>query len=372
MRRIGLLAAALLALALPARAYIEALTSLKGVIQESDVIARGTVDAVSVEKKVVLLRVGKTIKGKSSYERIKIDLGAGEGWHPEAAIRHLPPGSPVAIFYHKAENSDKAAVALVHVNRFFLSLQGGDEVWRFSKIELAMNRVFHGTSEELGDLVFKILSGRAKAPGPNSQLKPWTRAILESLPLPPKEGEKWPEFDSAKAFKLERTFAPDPEGFLQYWLLAGPVPQEAERKWPEGAPKEGDPFQGSSWKAHQSAESSVDLAAFAAEAGRDAAKSSFFGVTYLFCDGDLPDLRLAAGSDEGSTWRLNGEEILRIEEAGAAARDPAPSGPVTLRKGRNVLMMAVANKANPASARARFLDKEGKPVRAFVTDSSPR
>jgi hypothetical protein len=359
-------------LALPALGYIEALSSLKGVIQESDVIARGTVDAVSVEKKAMILRVGKVIKGKCVYERIKIDLSAGEKWHPEAALRHAVKGSPVDIFYHKVENSDKAAIALIYVNRFFMTVQGDDEFWRFSKIELAMNRVFHGTSEELGDLVFKVLSGRIRAPGPKTQLRPYTKEILDSLPPPPLAGEKWAEFDSEKAFTLEKTFAPDPEGFLQYWLLAGPFPAELEMRWPEGTPKEGEAFYQIPWKAHQAVEFSVDLAAFASESGKDAAKSVFAGATYLFCEQDLPDVVLAVGSDEGSRWMLNGQPVAKVESPKAFAKDLARSAPLALKKGRNVLIMMVDNKANPCQMCARFLDKEGKPVRAIVNDSSPR
>src|SRR5437868_11559693 len=62
------------AFALPALAYIEAMKELKGLFMESEVIARGVVDAVSTEKKVVILKMSKNIKGKCVYERIKIDL----------------------------------------------------------------------------------------------------------------------------------------------------------------------------------------------------------------------------------------------------------------------------------------------------------
>ena len=57
INRRALVLVPLLAFGLPALAYIEALTSFKGVLQESDVIARGVIDAVSLEKKVVILRV---------------------------------------------------------------------------------------------------------------------------------------------------------------------------------------------------------------------------------------------------------------------------------------------------------------------------
>jgi hypothetical protein len=195
--RLVLLAA--LASALPALAYIEgALTTLTGVIKESDVVVRGTIDAVSIEKKLLILKVGKPVKGKTVYEKIRLDLGAGESWHPEAALRHAVAGTPVAIFYKKAEGSDQAALALIYLNRFFLMARGEESVWRFSKIETGMNKVWLGTPAELADLVGKIHAGRAKAPEPAAQLKPWTKEALDALPPPPKEGEPWPPFESSK------------------------------------------------------------------------------------------------------------------------------------------------------------------------------
>lgn len=362
----------LLLLALPASGYIEALTSFKGVLQESDVIARGVIDAVSLEKKAIILRPTKNLKGKCGYEKIKIDLGAGEGWHPEAVLRHCTVGAPVTIFYHKAENSEKAAIALIYNNRFFMSVLGGDEFWRFAKVELAMNRVYHGTAEELNDAVLKMLSGRTKPPAPNAQLRPWTKETLAALAPPPKEGEKWAEFDAAKAFKLEKTLAPDPEGFLQYWLVAGPLAPEPARMAPNGTPKDGDKYYDASWKAHQAGEYFVDLAAFASDLGRDAAKSEFLGFTYLFCEQETAELVLAVGSDEKSHWRLNGDVVADVEKSQTLARDLVRSKPVTLHKGQNLLWFSLENKANPAAVCARFLDKDGKPFRNFVNDSSPR
>ena len=121
--RPAFLLAALLALAVPALAYIEALSSFKGVYKESDVIARGVIDAVSLEKKVVIIKVQKDIKGKCSYEKIKIDLNSGLDWHPDAVLRHATVGSAVSVFYQKAKDSDKAGLALIYLNRFFLTAQ---------------------------------------------------------------------------------------------------------------------------------------------------------------------------------------------------------------------------------------------------------
>ena len=200
--RIRILAVlAAVALATPALAYIEALKSLKGLYAETDVIAKGTIDAVSAEKKVMIVKVGKTLKGKTTYERIKINLGAADGWHGDAAVRHAVVGAPVAVFYHKAENSDKAGIGMIYVNRFFLTVQPDDEMWRLMRIELAMNKVFAGTVDELVELSTKVLSGRAKPPAANDDYKPYTKELLDALPLPPKEGEKWADFDAGKAFR---------------------------------------------------------------------------------------------------------------------------------------------------------------------------
>jgi len=202
--RPAFLLAALLALAVPALAYIEgALTSFKGVYKESDVIVRGVIDAVSLEKKVVIIKVQKDIKGKCSYEKIKIDLNSGPEWHPDAVLRHATVGTAVSVFYQKAKDSDKAALALIYLNRFFMTAQPEEVMWRLGKIELAMSKVYHGTSEELIDLVSKLHQGKVKAPEASATLKAYTRDILDALPPPPKEGEKWAEFDAEKALKAQ-------------------------------------------------------------------------------------------------------------------------------------------------------------------------
>ena len=201
--RRAILVASAFAIALPAMAYIEALNSLKGVFAESDVIARGVVDAVSAEKKVVILKVARNIKGKCAYEKIRIDLNAGPDWHPDAVLRHATVGSAVSVFYHKDKNTDKAAVSLIYLNRFFVTAQPDDVMWRLGKIELAMTKVYHGTAEELLELAPKIHSGRVKAPEPSATLKAYTREILEALPPPPKEGEKWADFDAEKVLKAQ-------------------------------------------------------------------------------------------------------------------------------------------------------------------------
>lgn len=190
-------------LALPSPAYIEAMKELKGLFMESDVIARGVVDAVNAEKKVIIIKVGKPAKGKSAYEKIRIDLNTGPEWHPDAVLRHAVAGSAVSVFYHKNKDTDKAEISIIYLNRFFLTAQPDDAMWRLGQIQLGMSKVFTGTAEELNDLAPKIQQGRVKPPEPNAAFKPYTREILDALPPPPKEGEKWAEFDASKHLKAQ-------------------------------------------------------------------------------------------------------------------------------------------------------------------------
>jgi len=195
------LAVPMLALALPAPAYIEAMKELKGLFMESDVVARGVVDAVSVEKKVVILKIAKSMKGKSAYEKIRIDLNTGPEWHPDAVLRHATAGAAVSVFYHKGKDTDKAEISIIYLNRFFLTAQPDDTIWRLGQIQTGMSKVYTGTAEELNELTPKLLQGRIKYPEPRNDFKPYTREILEQLAPPPKEGEKWSDFDPAKHLK---------------------------------------------------------------------------------------------------------------------------------------------------------------------------
>ena len=199
----ALLVAVGVALALPALAYIETPASLAALVKESPVVVRGAVDAVSAEKKVLILKLAKPVKGKTAYERVRIDLNAAEGWQADAALKSSVVGTPVTVFYTLAEGTDRAAFSMIYLNRFFLKAKGGDPVWTLLNLEPAMNKVFVGTPEELADLVAKVASGRAKAPAANA-FKPWTRAQIEALPPPPKEGEAWLAFDAAQVFQTAK------------------------------------------------------------------------------------------------------------------------------------------------------------------------
>jgi len=201
--RLWVLAVGFAAAAFTAEAYVETPASLSILVKESAVVVRGAVEAVSAEKKVVVLRVATPVKGKTAYEKVKLDLSAAEGWQADAALRQAVVGTPVTLFYTVAENSDRAAFGLVYVHRLFLKAKAGEAAWTLLNLEVGMNKVFLGTPDELAELVSRIVAGRAKAPAPHAW-RPWTRESIEALPPPPREGEPWPAFDPAAVFQAAK------------------------------------------------------------------------------------------------------------------------------------------------------------------------
>jgi hypothetical protein len=179
---VGLLAA--LALAPAADGYVEGVLSLQYVISESEVVVEGTVSKVDRENQTAELKIGRSLKGKCAYDVIRMNLGVGQAWHPEALRRHLVVGAPALMFYNAGRQSQ------TYLNRFFFQLYGDPAAppdqawWNFTHVEIKMNRTFNGSVAELSDLVQKVLAGRAKPPPPDEKLPTIEPAHLRALPGP--------------------------------------------------------------------------------------------------------------------------------------------------------------------------------------------
>jgi hypothetical protein len=184
MRRLALPVLAALATATPAPAYVDSVLSLQYVIAESQVIAEAKVEKVDKENQTAELVVGRSLKGKCHYERIRMNLGVGQAWHPEAIRRHLVPGAPAIVFYNAGRQSQ------TYLNRFFFQLYGDPAAppekawWNFTHVEVKMNRTFNGPVPELAEIVEKVLAGRAKPPPPDEKLPIIEPLHLRALPGP--------------------------------------------------------------------------------------------------------------------------------------------------------------------------------------------
>ena len=165
---------------------------------------------------------------------------------------------------------------------------------------------------------------------------------------------------------------PDAEGFIRDWLVLAPIAIEGE----SGAdqidkdfiseatvkPKSGDKVavgsQALTWTAHNAPDYFIDfLAAFGKSRGEYVAG---YAITYIVADEDMKVTLALSSNDQGKAW-LNGQQVFRFAETRTLEKDSDRSD-VTLKKGRNVLLLKVINEVNNWQGCARFL-KDGAPVK---------
>jgi hypothetical protein len=182
---------------------------------------------------------------------------------------------------------------------------------------------------------------------------------------------------------------PDDEGFIRCWVILDPIKlperaakheESAQREFfdkeffpgqYQATPKDGDKVTTDgkeyTWHARQSSDYTMSFEDLAT----DVARSLFLGVVYITCDHDIPNVRLSIGSDDGSRWSLNDKELIRVYESRPVDRDQNSSPPLTLKKGLNILRLAVINGEGPSAACARFIDKNGAPLRSYTIHPAP-
>ncbi len=117
------------------------------------------------------------------------------------------------------------------------------------------------------------------------------------------------------------------------------------------------------WHALDSENSNVKLFRFAEKWGSKVYGVLFWAVTVIDCPEDIPNVRLAVGSNSASMWWLDGEEVLLLSGDRRMVRDDCMSHRLTLKKGRNILRGAVINGPGMSDFCVRFLDEKGNPVR---------
>ena len=116
------------------------------------------------------------------------------------------------------------------------------------------------------------------------------------------------------------------------------------------------------WHALDSENMNVKLFRFAEKWGEKVYGVLFWAVTIIDCDEDIPNLRLAVGSNSASMWWLNGQEALLLSGDRRMVKDDAMSQRLTLKKGRNILRCAIINGPGMSDFCVRFLDEKGQPV----------
>jgi len=180
--------------------------------------------------------------------------------------------------------------------------------------------------------------------------------------------------------------APDADGFLQRWLLLEPIVKPnrtntgftgtyvrqalTTQYFPgqfAGVPRDGQVVNAAGspvrWHALDSNLFDVKLFNFAQSLGKPTYGVIFWAVTVVNAPRDIPNVRLAVGSNSASMWWVNGKEEAGLFGDRRMVMDDVVSQPLTLHKGRNVIRGAVINGPGLSDFCVRFIDANGQPVR---------
>ncbi len=186
----------------------------------------------------------------------------------------------------------------------------------------------------------------------------------------------------ARPVSAERT--PDANGFMQRWLILEPIPANGLTDSAVQAavkteyfpnqfaviPHDGDKVtvggKELTWHAVETSDYNVNLYYFAYRLGKPTSNVLFWAVTVVNCPQEIPDVRLAIGSNAASVWWVNGKEVIGIYGDRQTVIDDGVSKRFTLKKGPNVVRCAVVNGGGATDFCARFLGKEDKPLKAFT------
>jgi hypothetical protein len=185
--------------------------------------------------------------------------------------------------------------------------------------------------------------------------------------------------------------APDAEGFLQRWLLLEPITQSIRtnevftdsyvrnaiksQKFPDQftkVPKDGDKVtvagQELAWHALDSSMFNVKLFRFAYGLNKTIYGVLFFAITVVDSPREMPNVRMAVGSNAASIWWLNGKEAVGLFRDRRMVADDVISQRLTLKKGPNVIHGAVINGPGMSDFCVRFIDENGEPIKDLAVN----
>ena len=133
--------------------------------------------------------------------------------------------------------------------------------------------------------------------------------------------------------------------------------------WPPQEPVYEKKVKKLQWHAFDSQRYNVKLFRFATNLTEDRYGVIFWAATVVNCEEDIPNVRLAIGSNSASMWWVNGEEAVIASGDRRMVADDCASPRLTLKKGRNVIWGAIINGPGMSDFCARFIDEDGNPVR---------
>ena len=183
--------------------------------------------------------------------------------------------------------------------------------------------------------------------------------------------------------------APNPDGFIQRWLLLEPInkPNRTNTVFTDSyirkafateyfpnqftvIPKDKEKVkvgeQELTWHALESNLFNVKLFRFASGLGKQEYGVLLWAVTIINSPIEMKNVRMAVGSNSASMWWLNGKEAVILSGDRRMVMDDCVSSRLTLNKGKNIIRGAVINGPGMSDFCVRFLDEKGKPVKGLT------
>ncbi len=210
--------------------------------------------------------------------------------------------------------------------------------------------------------------------------------------IPPMHDGKEPQLETYFSKSKTRDAAPDDNGFIRRWTLLEPIDKpnvsnagftdsylrdafyhEYFKNQQTFVPKDGSVVKiGNNkltWHSMDSQQYNVKLFRLASGLGKQTYGVLFWAVTIIDCKEDIPNARLAVGSNSASMWWLNGNETLLLSGDRRMVKDDCVSQRLTLHKGRNILRGVVINGPGMSNFCARFVDESGKPIKNYTINN---
>ena len=185
--------------------------------------------------------------------------------------------------------------------------------------------------------------------------------------------------------------APGGEGFIQRWLILEPIPMKGQLTdtavqtavktdyfpnqltvMPQHADKVTVGGSELRWHAVDTNGYNVNLYHFAYALGKPTSNVLFWAVTVVNSPREMPDIRLAIGSNSASVWWVNGKEVIGIYNDRQTVIDDGVSRRLTLQKGPNIVRAAIINGGGATDFCARFLDREYRPIKDITVSLADR
>ncbi len=156
-----------------AGAFIERLTPLGDLLEDSDHICLARTESVSAEKSLAVFQVVEDLKGRTPVRTLRVHLTGDKEKHVPHLLKRIAPQVPVVFFLTRV---DKQWLGLGYTEGTWFQIIGRPASqtvhWHFTHCEIYLRRTFKGSTSELVQIVREVLAGKRKPPPPNPKEPP--------------------------------------------------------------------------------------------------------------------------------------------------------------------------------------------------------